>query len=62
MVVLNPGQSATPEDLTAFCRERVAVFKVPRRIWIVAAEAVPLTDTGKVAKRLVLEMFKEATI
>jgi len=31
-VVLRAGQSATEEELRAFCREKLAPYKVPSRI------------------------------
>ena len=31
-VVLRPGESATAEELMAYCRENMAAFKAPRAI------------------------------
>ncbi|MBM3806891.1 MAG: AMP-binding protein [Acidimicrobiia bacterium] len=45
---LHPGVSIEPDAVQAFCRERLARFKVPRFIRIV--EAFPLTASGKVQK------------
>ena len=50
MVVLKPGAAATPEELMVHCEKVSAKFKVPRFIDIIAADKVPLTDTGKVHK------------
>ena len=36
----------TPEDLIAFCRERLAAYRVPRRIEILPV--IPRTARGKV--------------
>jgi fatty-acyl-CoA synthase len=47
-VTLREGQSATEDDLRAFCRERLAHFKVPR-YWKFVGE-FPMTVTGKVQK------------
>ena len=49
-VELRPGASATAEALTAFCRERLASYKVPARIVFRKAEEFPRTATGKVQK------------
>jgi fatty-acyl-CoA synthase len=46
-VEMKPGQSASEEELIAWCRARLAHFKCPRRI--VFAE-IPKTSTGKVQK------------
>ncbi|WP_027343506.1 long-chain-fatty-acid--CoA ligase [Hamadaea tsunoensis] len=48
-VALKPGASATPEELSAFVKERIAPYKYPRRVWIV--EALPKTSTGKILRR-----------
>jgi fatty-acyl-CoA synthase len=49
-VELNRGATATVEALTAFCRERLASYKVPARIVFRTAEEFPRTATGKVQK------------
>ena len=47
-IVLKSGQTATVEEITAFCRGRIAHYKVPRHIRFVAG--FPLTATGKAQK------------
>jgi long-chain acyl-CoA synthetase len=47
-VALRPGASVGAQELVAFCRERLAAFKYPRRITIVSA--LPRSATGKVLK------------
>ncbi len=49
-VVLRPGAQATPEELVAFCRERLAHFKAPKAVELVLE--LPKTATGKVQKFL----------
>jgi long-chain acyl-CoA synthetase len=48
-VVLKPGADASPAELQAFCRERIAAYKYPRHVWLAAA--LPKTATGKVLRR-----------
>jgi long-chain acyl-CoA synthetase len=48
-VVLKPGTEATPAELQAFCKERVAAYKYPRHVWVEAA--LPKTATGKLLRR-----------
>ena len=48
-VALRPGVGAGTDELIAWCRERLAAFKYPRRVTIV--EALPRSSTGKVLKR-----------
>jgi fatty-acyl-CoA synthase len=50
LIVLRPGQRATPDDLLGFCRAALASYKVPRHLFVVGAAAVPRTGTGKVEK------------
>jgi long-chain acyl-CoA synthetase len=48
-VVLKKDAAATPEELMAFCRERLAKFKVPTQIEFTAA--LPKSAVGKVLRR-----------
>lgn len=40
--------SPAPDELIAWCRDRLANFKVPRRVWLV--DSLPRVTVGKVAK------------
>jgi long-chain acyl-CoA synthetase len=48
-VALKPGASATPEELRAFARDKVAAYKYPRHVWLV--DALPKGPTGKILRR-----------
>jgi long-chain acyl-CoA synthetase len=48
-VALKPGESATPDELRAFAKDKVAAYKYPRRVWLV--DALPKGPTGKILKR-----------
>ncbi|MDQ6705392.1 MAG: AMP-binding protein, partial [Acidobacteriota bacterium] len=48
-------ESVTEADLLAFCKERVAEFKRPKKIHIV--ETIPRTATGKIQRRAVAQAF-----
>jgi long-chain acyl-CoA synthetase len=48
-VVLKPGVEATPADLRAFVKDRVAAYKYPRHVWLAAT--LPKTATGKLLRR-----------
>jgi fatty-acyl-CoA synthase len=50
VVELRAGATATAGTLAAFCRERLASYKVPARIVFRRAGEFPLTATGKVQK------------
>jgi long-chain acyl-CoA synthetase len=47
-VTRRPGAAVDPATLIAFCRERLAGYKYPRRVTVVAA--LPKSATGKVMK------------
>ena len=51
-VTLNEGAAATPEEIIAFCRERLAHFKCPDAIEF---GPLPKTSTGKVQKFVLRE-------
>jgi long-chain acyl-CoA synthetase len=48
-VALKPGAAATPEELRAFARDRVAAYKYPRHVWLVPE--LPKGPTGKLLRR-----------
>ena len=48
-VVRSPGSSLTSEEITAFAREHLASYKVPRSVDF--ADELPRTGSGKVLKR-----------
>ena len=49
VVSLKFGQAVEPAELVAFCRERMAAYKYPRLVEIVAD--LPKTPTGKIMRR-----------
>ena len=52
VVVLRDGASATEQDLLDWCRTRIAGFKRPRAISIIADADMPRTATGKIQHRI----------
>jgi acyl-CoA synthetase (AMP-forming)/AMP-acid ligase II len=48
-VSLRPGASATPDELRAAVRERLAGYKVPKRVELV--ESIPKSPVGKILRR-----------
>ncbi|MFE5027436.1 long-chain fatty acid--CoA ligase [Streptomyces sp. NPDC056656] len=49
-VVLRTGSTATADELTAHCRERLAMYKTPKHFTFV--ELLPRNPSGKVLKRV----------
>jgi long-chain acyl-CoA synthetase len=48
-VALKAGAEATPDELQAYVKERIAAYKYPRRVWLVPE--LPKGPTGKILKR-----------
>ena len=48
VVSLRPGATATPDDLIAYCKARLANYKYPREVRLM--ETLPLGPTGKILK------------
>jgi fatty-acyl-CoA synthase len=51
-VTLNEGTAATPQQIIAFCRERLAHYKCPGAIEF---GPLPKTSTGKIQKLMLRE-------
>jgi long-chain acyl-CoA synthetase len=49
-VVLKHGQTATEDEIRAFCRDRLAPYKVPARVEF--RTELPKTMVGKVLRRV----------
>ena len=56
-IQLHPGEQATDEEIRAFCKDRIAHFKIPEYIWFV--DEFPMTVTGKLQKFRMREMAME---
>jgi acyl-CoA synthetase (AMP-forming)/AMP-acid ligase II len=56
-VALRPGARAAAEEIAAFCRGRLADYKIPRAVEVV--DALPKTGTGKIRKEALREPFWE---
>ena len=59
VVVLKEGANLGDSDLMAFCKERLASYKVPKSVDIVGS--LPHTETGKVAKVKLKELVGART-
>jgi len=55
IVVLQKGQSATEAELLDFCRQRLAGYKIPRRV--IFADSLPYSPYGKVVKAELRERY-----
>jgi fatty-acyl-CoA synthase len=57
LVVARPGRQLDPDVVLAHCRERLARFKVPRSVRVVAS--LPLSPQGKVLKKELRRLYVE---
>ena len=57
VVVLRAGANVEPNELVAWCRERLAGYKVPKTVDVVAE--LPRNPTGKILKRELRKPFWE---
>jgi fatty-acyl-CoA synthase len=55
-IVTKPGQSLDEDEIRAFCKGRIAHYKVPRYIRFVAG--FPMTVTGKIQKFKIRDEMK----
>jgi fatty-acyl-CoA synthase len=55
IVVLKANTNVTAEDILAWCKERMADFKIPRSL--VEADSIPRIVTGKTLKRVLRDQF-----
>jgi fatty-acyl-CoA synthase len=56
-IELHEGETASEEEIRAFCEGKIAHFKIPR--YIVFVDSFPLTVTGKVQKYILREEMSE---
>jgi fatty-acyl-CoA synthase len=59
VIELKAGSEATEAEIIAFCRERMAHFKAPRRV---VFRELPKTSTGKIQKHILRRDVAEETI
>jgi len=58
-IVFKPGETATEEELKAFCKERLAPYKVPTHYEF--RSELPKTTVGKILRRELVRQHKEAS-
>jgi len=56
-VELLAGTLASETELLTWCREHLAGYKAPRRIWIVEAGGLPQNNNGKMLRRVLQERY-----
>jgi long-chain acyl-CoA synthetase len=56
-VSLKEDADAQPEELVAFCKERMAAYKYPRQVEVI--DELPKTLTGKILRRELRDRERE---
>jgi len=56
-VVLKEGQTCTPEELTEYCKTKLAKYKIPKKIEF--RKELPKSPIGKVLRRVLVEEEKK---
>lgn len=54
-VVLKQGEAASEQEIIDFCKERLARYKAPKKVFFLSE--LPKTGSGKIAKRVLREKF-----
>ena len=57
VVVLHEGQTATPDEISGFCKGKIAGFKVPKNIVFIKDEEMPRSGAGKILHRILRERY-----
>lgn len=57
-VVAEPGQQVDLDAVRARLRDELSAYKVPRHLFVLPHHEVPLTDSGKIHKKRLLELLE----
>jgi acyl-CoA synthetase (AMP-forming)/AMP-acid ligase II len=57
IVVLHEGQEVSGQEISAFCKGKIAGYKVPKNIVFIKDEEMPRTGNGKILHRVLRERF-----
>ncbi len=57
VVVLHEGQTATEEEISGYCRGKIAGYKIPRKVYFIKDEEMPRSGPGKILHRVLREKY-----
>jgi len=57
VIVLHEGQAATAEEISGYCKGKIAGFKVPKNVVFIKDEEMPRTGNGKILHRVLREKY-----
>jgi len=58
VIAAKPGCELSEEEIKDYCREKMAIYKVPSIV--VFREGIPKTQTGKIAKKILRQQEETA--
>jgi fatty-acyl-CoA synthase len=57
VVVLHEGETATPEEISGYCKGKIAGFKVPKKVIFIKEEEMPRSGPGKILHRVLRQRY-----
>ncbi|MCX5813115.1 MAG: AMP-binding protein [Proteobacteria bacterium] len=57
VIVLHEGQTATPEEISSYCKGKIAGYKVPKNVIFIKDEEMPRSGPGKILHRVLRERY-----
>ena len=57
IIVLHEGQTSTPAEISNYCRDKIAGFKIPKNIIFIKDDEMPRSGTGKILHRVLREIY-----
>jgi len=61
VIILHDSAASTPNEILDWCKDRIAGYKRPRSVSIIAEQEMPRTATGKILHRVLRTQFDRAT-
>jgi acyl-CoA synthetase (AMP-forming)/AMP-acid ligase II len=61
VIVPRDGETATPEEILEWCKDRIAGYKRPRSVSFIREEDMPRTATGKILHRALRAQHSSAS-
>jgi fatty-acyl-CoA synthase len=57
IIVLHEGQTSTTDEISAYCKGKIAGYKVPKNIVFIKDEEMPRSGAGKILHRVLREKY-----
>ncbi len=57
VIVLKEGEDVAPEEISSYCKGKIAGYKIPRSVIFIKAEEMPRGGTGKILHRELRERY-----